>query len=197
MLKASAIVLLGLAIASLLRRRSAALRHGVLAAAAACAGAAPALELVAPAWHLPGRLTSFGRAAEPVALFIPISEMPRADHDATAAPRAADALRLARAGWLESIWFAGIGIGLAGLAVGFARLAWLASRSRRVSDRTWIALADTLSRRLGLGRPVALLQSDHPTLLVTWGLRRPRVILPRAARSWSPDRIRIVLGHEL
>ena len=42
-----------------------------------------------------------------------------------------------------------------------------------------------------------LLQSDHPALLVTWGLVWPKVILPRAAREWSRDRVRIVLCHEL
>jgi TonB family protein len=44
---------------------------------------------------------------------------------------------------------------------------------------------------------VVLLQSDHPTLLVTWGTRRPKVILPRGADGWTGDRIRVVLCHEL
>ena len=42
-----------------------------------------------------------------------------------------------------------------------------------------------------------LLQSEHPSLLVTWGLLRPKVILPRAAQSWTEDRVAIVLRHEL
>ena len=43
-----------------------------------------------------------------------------------------------------------------------------------------------------------LLQSDHPALLVTWGLVQPKVILPRRrARTGPTTRIRVVLSHEL
>ncbi len=40
-------------------------------------------------------------------------------------------------------------------------------------------------------------QSDHPSLLVTWGLARPKVILPSSADEWSDDRARVVMSHEL
>ena len=98
---------------------------------------------------------------------------------------------------LGPIWLAGFAASLAFLLAGFARLAWLASRSERVVNKNWTDLAATLSRRFGLRRPVLLLQSDHPTLLVTWGLRRPKVILPAAARGWTDQRVQIVLAHEL
>ena len=42
-----------------------------------------------------------------------------------------------------------------------------------------------------------LLQSDHPSLLVTWGSTRPKVILPATASSWAEDRARIGPCHEL
>ena len=48
-IKVSLILLVGLAVAALLRGRSAAVRHWVLAAALACAAATPALELRQPA----------------------------------------------------------------------------------------------------------------------------------------------------
>jgi TonB family protein len=54
-----------------------------------------------------------------------------------------------------------------------------------------------ISRAYDLRRAVLLRQSDHPSLLVTWGLRRPKVILPRGAGEWTDDRIRVVLCHEL
>jgi TonB family protein len=82
------------------------------------------------------------------------------------------------------------------MAIGLGRLAWLASRAE-VADRGWADLAAEISRTLELCRPVELLQSDHPTLLVTWGFRRPKVILPASARTWSADRRRVVLLHEL
>ena len=49
-LKVSIVVLAGLGAATALRNRSAAARHGVLAASLLCAMAMPALELVVPAW---------------------------------------------------------------------------------------------------------------------------------------------------
>ncbi len=49
-LKVSLVVLAGLGVAALLRRRSAAARHWVIAASLLCALALPILELVVPAW---------------------------------------------------------------------------------------------------------------------------------------------------
>src|SRR5262249_26779599 len=53
--KLSLVIVAGLGTASLLRGRSAALRHWVLAVALLCAAIVPALELVVPAWDLPHR----------------------------------------------------------------------------------------------------------------------------------------------
>ena len=198
MIKVSLIVLLGLATMSLLRKRSAALRHWVLAAAIVCAAATPLLERVVPVWHLPVSASLFGRRVEPLALFIPIHERemtnPTGDAGQTrfVPVQPATTLRM-----LGPIWLAGFAASLSFLLVGFARLAWLASRSQKVVNETWTGIAATLSRRFGLRRPVLLLQSDHPTLLVTWGLHQPKVILPGAARGWPEDRVQIVLAHEL
>ena len=74
MIKMSLIVLLGLGATFLLRRRSAALRHWVLAAAIVCAAATPLLERVMPIWHLPVGGAFFGARVQPLALFIPIHE---------------------------------------------------------------------------------------------------------------------------
>ena len=50
-IKVTLIVLVALAATAVLRRRSAGVRHFVLAAALACAAAIPALRAVAPAWQ--------------------------------------------------------------------------------------------------------------------------------------------------
>src|SRR5262245_42799617 len=49
-IKASLVVVTAFAATALLRKSSAAVRHGVLAAALLCAAAAPALEHVVPSW---------------------------------------------------------------------------------------------------------------------------------------------------
>src|SRR6266851_124372 len=50
-MKVSLVILIGLLATRLLRNRSAAARHFVLAAALVCAAATPSLRLVAPAWR--------------------------------------------------------------------------------------------------------------------------------------------------
>jgi len=94
---------------------------------------------------------------------------------------------------LQTVWLSGVVAGFVLLLAGFGRLAWVASRSRPIVDGEWTETLDALSP----ARHVRLLQSGHPTLLVTWGWRRPTVLLPLAARAWSGDRIRVVLCHEL
>ena len=52
-MKTSGIVALALLATRMLRRRSAAIRHWILAAALVCAAATPALERFVPAWQIP------------------------------------------------------------------------------------------------------------------------------------------------
>ena len=49
--RVSLVIVLALAVLALLRRRSAAMRHWILAAAIVCAATMPALQSVAPRWH--------------------------------------------------------------------------------------------------------------------------------------------------
>src|SRR6185295_16477575 len=95
------------------------------------------------------------------------------------------------------IWMAGAGISFLVLFAGLGHLKWLAAGARPVEGGRWERLAKEISAALELRHPVTLLQSDHPTLLVTWGLLQPKVILPAAARGWSDQRVRVVLRHEL
>jgi beta-lactamase regulating signal transducer with metallopeptidase domain len=193
-IKVSLIIMFALAATVLLRKQSAALRHWVLAAAIVCAAATPLFTLVVPSWGV--------RPAESSSGGLTLASDPDSDsYAASGFSRTTSGRNPAEAGSrvrvLISVWIAGAAIGVGVLLVGLARLAWLASKSRPVHAGAWRDLADEVSRRFGLRRPVLLLQSDHPALLVTWGLVRPKVILPRAAREWSEDRVRIVLCHEL
>jgi TonB family protein len=200
MIKVSLIVLAGLAAARLLRSQSAAFRHWVLWSAIACAAAAPAVQMIVPRWDFgqtPAPLAA-GRQTAPAA--ITVSEtVPRHATAPEGRPAAASLgfSRSAAAGALASIWMAGTGLSVFILLVGFGRLAWLASRAEPLRHGAWRHLADEIGRQYGLRRRVVLLQSEHPTLLVTWGWLRPKIILPAAACDWPPDRMRIVLYHEL
>jgi TonB family protein len=198
MIKASAILLIGLLAAALLRRQSAALRHWVLASAIACAAAMPVVQLIAPAWQIP--MTAFLTSHQndvSLAAGATLTEW-LADGPAIGTqPGVASGQRILALSSLVQIWLMGVVTSLSLLLVGLGRLAWVTSRSRQVVDGTWSDVVIALSRRRKPRTPVRLLQTDHPTLLVTWGLMHPKVILPRAAREWPADRIRAVLGHEL
>jgi TonB family protein len=199
-IESSVILLLALGLMPVLRSRSAALRHGVLTAALVCAAVAPVLGRVVPSWQLPAALTSLSRGTPPV-VAAPAPSSTSASSGAIhvyvsptfqATESSASVLVIVRA-----IWMTGVLAGIAVLVTGLAQLARLGTRARRLQHGVWSTRAESIARELGLARPVALLLSAHPSLLVTWGLLRPKVVLPSVAASWPDDRVRIVLYHEL
>src|SRR5207253_3546754 len=94
------------------------------------------------------------------------------------------------------VWAAGAALSGLMLVVGLVRLRAIGRAARRVVDPRWLGLVDELARAAGVRRPVALLQSADAALLVTWGVARPKIVLPLAARDWDDERSRIVLCHE-
>jgi TonB family protein len=205
-MKMSLIVFGALAVSFLLRRRSAALRHWVLAAGVACAAAMPMLTAAVPPWPLPfATPTAFTSYRDPLQGAVQASRLaapvqpPRIAGAAVAAtvPPAAASAGFDLVAAFTFIWLAGTVVALAILLTGVLRLAWLAMHAHQITHGRWHDLAEEISRGYGLRRRVTLLQSTHPSLLVTWGLARPRVILPSAADAWSDERARVVLSHEL
>ena len=194
----SLIALVALAAASILRERSAALRHWILSSAIACAAIAPLLGLVVPSWQLPVNTLAPLVGAGPVDRLVdPSVTMVSRGFQPIRTLAAPSNIATPSARVLGIAWATGVGINIAILCAGLWRLARVRSRSHPVRDPHWIAWLDDISRAYALRRPVLLLQSDDPTLLVTWGIVRPKVILPRAARQWNEDRVRVVLCHEL
>ena len=203
-IKTSLIVALAVAAAWLLRRQSAASRHSLLATALVCAAAMPALELMVPAWRLGSSSQPASRVAETEDSTVAVLTTeearvpePITASEASATASAATGLSRALSRLASWIWIAGAAFSLFMLLVGLLRLGWIARRSRPVVSGRWARLASEIARDYALRRPVALLQSDHPSLLVTWGLICPKVVLPRTAQDWTDDRIRVVLRHEL
>ncbi len=134
-IKVTLIVLVALAASALLRRRSAAVRHFVLAAALACAAATPALRLVAPAWQATAgawltesRLQLIDRPLARVRRDRPPARCGRSRGQSPGVLRAAVIAR-----WLTVVWAGGAAASLFVLLVGLGRLAWLASKSRSAS----------------------------------------------------------------
>ncbi len=91
---------------------------------------------------------------------------------------------------------AGVMVSLAMLLIGAAWLTWLTSRASDAGAQ-WQAAADDVRRRLEIRRPVRVAVTQHPAMLVTWGVIEPVILLPRTAAAWPADRIELVLAHEM
>ena len=199
-IKISLVVALGLLSAWLFHRRSAALRHWMLAASMAVALATPLLMQFAPAWRLPvsASIESVDPAVGPATTS---RREPRiritTSVDSESARAASPSAPFETSVILLAIWVVGIVVNLTGLLVGLWRLRQIAARATIVREGPWVDAARLLSDQFGIRAPVTLLQSDRPALLVTWGFFSPKVMLPIDAGSWEVDRIGVVLAHEL
>jgi TonB family protein len=196
-LKATLLAGAALALAAVLRTQSAAVRHWVLTMGVVCVAALPLLTLVVPSWHIPVASSAPPRAVVRPGAVVAVTIMPQGVA-ATEQPdgRAAARSSLA-AGAPLFVWMAGAALSALMLVVGLVRLRAIGRAATRVVDPRRIGLLDELARAGGVRRPVALLQSADAALLVTWGVGRPKIVLPPAARDWDDERWRIVLCHEL
>jgi TonB family protein len=183
---------------ALLRRRSAAERHWLLAACVAAALVVPGLRLAVPDGVGVVDLRPLtASSAVPMAAATP----PRSGADEITASfevvlpaRARTPNPVAVLPWL---WLAGVVLAAGRLIAALFRLRAIADSATPVEAGVWRAVCDDLCRTLGVTTTVRLLHSAHPSLLATWGRRRPVILLPREALSWPPDRVRVVLAHEL
>jgi beta-lactamase regulating signal transducer with metallopeptidase domain len=200
------------------RRAPAARRHFVWVLALGAALALPAAEWLSPAWPVlpwtaparhvdpvrgPTHDTSEElRPSGPAAVAVQAATAPSVHTTESAAPGlglrvAAPAGRVPLGTWLMAGWLAGAALVLSGLVVGRRRVARLAARASPVTADDWRDLLATLTSALRLRRPVTLLTVPGPAMPMTWGTRRPVVLLPAEVSTWPAERRRDVLLHEL
>jgi beta-lactamase regulating signal transducer with metallopeptidase domain len=186
------LVALTLIAVRLLRRRPAALRHAIVAAGLTAAAAAPLFEAAGPRWELPV-LASADVTTTGLTL--------TSDAPAGAAWIESDSAPASPAiGWTELVmmaWGAGAIVLLSSLLIGVTRLVRLTRRCRPLASEAWREEAAVLAAQCGLTRPIELLESQHAAMLVTWGILRPRIIVPSGAANWPVERVHVVLAHEL
>ena len=207
MIKSAIVLAAAACIASLLRRRSAALRHAVWTAGLIGALLLPLCSVALPGWPsgVVGWVEQFfqsetGELAAPVSSVNVATENTAAPSLATESSPSTSAITPSHS-WTPpqigiALWIAGSAIGLLFMLLGALRLAWVAVRAEPVTDPRWIEMAERVRQTLGFRRPVRLLQSPSH-FLGTWGILVPRVLLPVHAKEWSDDRAWMVLGHEL
>jgi beta-lactamase regulating signal transducer with metallopeptidase domain len=95
------------------------------------------------------------------------------------------------------IWLLGMLIGLAWIALGRIALARIRRRATPLASEEWRAILEAERANAGVEQQVALLESRTVTSPVTWGLLSPVIVLPSAAHSWTLDRKRVVVMHEM
>jgi beta-lactamase regulating signal transducer with metallopeptidase domain len=218
--KSTVILVLAAIVTLLLRRSPASLRH--LVWTLACGGVLilPLASALLPHWRVagwprlgvpvafevnqaPAREATFVAAPAPTSAASPTpthAPAPAAVIERSATTAAGAVRWQISFNWtalLIPVWLGGVAVVLMALAVGMARIAWLERTNEPVTDDAWLLLVEELSLELQLTRPVRLLQASGPAMPMTWGVRRPAILLPAEADTWSPDRRRDVLLHEL
>jgi TonB family protein len=193
--RSSIVLSFGLMLLAFTRHQPAAFRHWILAGAIGLAALQPAANVMMPSWTVPAIWApaavstpqpgpAVGAAAEMTEKFEVIG--PAAPRTASADP----------ATWLLRLWGVGVLVNLGVLFVAALWLAWLGRRGRSAGG-AWPQAADEIAISLAVSRRVRMRVTPHPALLVTWGVINPVILLPKDAESWRPDRVRLVLAHEL
>lgn len=186
----SLVILAGLIAMWCSRRQPAAFRHWILVLAVVLAALQPAVRFFIPDFAVPVTLpaaevtASSDGAANALTRFEVLGS--------TASAVDAQALR----SLFVQVWIAGAVLGLSVLAVGIGWLYWQ-TRSGVTAGARWQESYARVAPQLGINNPVRLIETRHRTLLVTWGMRRPTILLPANASTWSDERIQLVLVHEL
>lgn len=198
-LRASIVLLIGLALRAGLRRRSPALRHAVLAAAILAAPVVALIGAVAPGVAVPAGLVG----VRPTSIVAPDRGTTATAPPKTAVttgvtePAAPVAAGVSWAVLALALWAAGAAVSLGWLLVAFVRLRGLVAKAAEVEDVRWRRALDAVCRDAALSWPVRLLVSPDAMLLATWGWRRPLVVIPACGLGWSDERVRTVLAHEV
>ena len=101
------------------------------------------------------------------------------------------------ANWPMVIWAVGVALALIPVALGHLSVFRIARRATRLNDEGSMRLLQTSCRELGMRKMPALLVVAEPVVPLTFGLRRPRILLPSDYTCWSYHRQHAVLLHEL
>lgn len=203
------------AAAYLLRSAPAAVRHLVWVSALLGLASLPLLSPLLPQWEVEGlpamQISAHATEAPRSVAASPTSPAPASAPAPGAVPGVEvgleeagtwERLRTAvgRAGpvrLMALVWLAGMLVVLSGLAAGRARIWWLGRTARRVRAGPLVRTGRRLRREMGLRRPVVILRTPDRRVPMTWGVLRPRILVPEAADEWSEECRRNVLLHEL
>ena len=99
--------------------------------------------------------------------------------------------------WLTAIYVTGVVALMTTLVVARWSMRDLARKATVVTDPEWLALLRACEHEMGVARPVHLLRSLEQRMPMAFGIRHPAILIPSVADTWSDDRRRAILLHEL
>jgi TonB family protein len=169
-LRATVVLFVAFAVTMTLRRASAAMRHVIWTCTFACLLALPLLEWSAPKWRV-----AVPAPIAPAIAVVANTDIPTSAPDITPPRRRFN---------FAAVWIVGMALALARLLVAFVRLRRIAVKARPAG---WLEQQ--------AGRPVSF--SDDVDIPITFGILSPHIVFPASAANWPPERLRLVLAHEL
>lgn len=208
--RVSLLAIAGALVALALYRQSAALRHLVLSASlggslalAVMVPWAPRLDVPVGIWR---GVEHIGRTQSPVLV---VDQQAVAEPNATWASGATSEIDRKIAGipafvrqgkgiptWL-AIWMTGAALVLSWGLIGRLGLARLVRRAAPVNEGPWRNLVDDAAATMSVRRPIRIFVSSEVSAPVTWGVRRPVLVVPATSTTWGEDIRRSVVAHEV
>lgn len=219
LLKATALLVLALAVTSLLRRASAGTRHLVWLATLAGILALPAVSLwtplrlaIVPAELMP----SLAQVAPPERVGVPSApsatggatvsvsssvvtarQLPTTDNRSPVTDLAPNERRLPIWAALLAVWGAVAVVLMTWLGFGALSVRRIVRAGRELDERAWTAPLCEIADRLDLDAVPRLLSSPLIEMPFACGVLQPTIVLPASSEEWSDSRRRAVLFHEL
>jgi ankyrin repeat protein/beta-lactamase regulating signal transducer with metallopeptidase domain len=204
LMKVTMVLVIGLIATALAVRARASVRHLLLASTLGALIGLPVAAALAPEFVIGIQLPKVTAADAGVPTTVARPQAPAGPESLV--PSAAVSLDGARGAWqattgmsvgaaMRLLWAAGAVLLLASLANALRRL-----RTVHRGGIPWIAgqaVAERLGRESGMTRPLTVLVHEDVPAPVTWGWRRPVIVLPIDARDWSESDLRRTFVHEL
>lgn len=196
MIRATVVLVIAHLVIPRLRQRSASDRHLCWAIALGVATVLPLLSILLPAWQ-PAWASRMAEWPTSLGAF-------RAWSTGEGADVVVRATGIEAAGWTLSlaavwvwVWVGGSLVALVALGRDAVRLVRVVRGAKPVGDSRMLRTCADAARSLGLTRTPVLLHGDQTMVPMTWGVRRPHVLLPVGAFEWPDDRLHAVCAHEV
>jgi len=191
MIRASAILAIAFCVTGLMRRRTASERHALWVAAVLAAAFLPVLNLLLPEWQ-PSLARRIAAALPHVERGEEAAGSEFSFRATSIEPAVTGVIRV----W-PWLWAAGSAAALLVFLLGMSQQTRLAAGSRPLRDCLPASLATAVASQMGCKRTVLLTESARQTMPMTWGVLRPRILVPYGIEAWPEERIRVVIAHEL